>query len=118
LRLLKTEPPGAEISVKEYDVPESDWEYVGLSPVDSLRMPIGIFRWKIEKEGFETVLAASSSWDIVLIPDNQLVPCDLVRVLDKKGSVPEGMVRVSGAETPLGKFDDFYIDRFEVTNKQ
>jgi dienelactone hydrolase len=115
---IKTEPASADIYVKEYDHPERDWEHIGVSPIESLRMPIGIFRWKMEKEGYETVLAASSSWDVVLIPDNQLVPCDLVRVLNEKGSVPEGMVRVGGAETPFGKIEDFYIDRFEVTNKQ
>ncbi len=41
-----------------------------------------------------------------------------MRVLDKKGSIPEGMVRVPGTQTPLGELDDFFIDRYEVTNKQ
>jgi len=41
-----------------------------------------------------------------------------MRVLDEKVSIPEGMVRVMGAETEMGKFDDFYIDRYEVTNRQ
>ena len=41
-----------------------------------------------------------------------------MRVLEEKGTIPQGMVRVSGAQTPLGKLDDFFIDRYEVTNKQ
>ncbi len=41
-----------------------------------------------------------------------------MRVLDKKGSIPPGMVRVSGAKTDIGELDDFYIDKYEVTNKQ
>jgi formylglycine-generating enzyme required for sulfatase activity len=38
--------------------------------------------------------------------------------MDEKGNIPEGMVRVAGAETEAGQFDDFYIDKYEVTNTQ
>jgi serine/threonine protein kinase len=113
---IKTVPPGANVSMKAYKDPDSEWEFLGVSPLENIRMPIGIFRYKIEKEGYETVMAASSSWDIALLPQNRLVPYDLVRTLDKKGRIPEGMVRVAGAETPLGKLGDFFIDRCEVTN--
>ncbi len=112
---IKTKPPGANIYMKEYRSPEIEWEYVGVSPIENIRMPIGIFRWKMEKEGYETVLAAASTWDVGLAA---LIPNDLLRVLDEKGTIPPGMVRVSGAQTPLGKLDDFFIDRYEVTNEQ
>ena len=115
---IKTAPQGADIYMKEYKAPDSEWKYLGVSPIEDIRLPFGILRWKMEKEGYETVMAASSTWDIVLEPRDQLIPYDLVRVLDEKGSIPEGMVRVTGAETPLGKLDDFYVDRYEVTNKQ
>jgi serine/threonine protein kinase/dienelactone hydrolase len=104
---IKTEPPGADIYWKEYKAPDSEWKYLGVSPLENVRLPIVIFRWKIEKQGYETVLAAS------LMGDQ-----DLVRVLDEIVNIPEGMVRVAGAETDLGKVDDFYVDKFEVTNKQ
>jgi serine/threonine protein kinase/dienelactone hydrolase len=113
---IKTVPPGANVSMKAYKDPGSEWVFLGVSPLENIRMPIGVFRYKIEKEGYETVMAASSSWDIALLPQNRLVPYDLVRILDKKGSIPEGIVRVAGAETPLGKLGDFFIDRCEVTN--
>jgi serine/threonine protein kinase len=115
---IKTDPPGANIYIKEYDNPDGEWELLGISPIQNVRMPLGIFRYKIEKEGYETVMAASSSWDIVYVPKNLVLPYDLFRKLDRKGSIPEGMVRVPGAETPLGKLDDFFIDRYEVTNSQ
>ncbi len=47
-----------------------------------------------------------------------LVPHDIVRVLDGKDSVPPEMVRVPGTTTAIGELDDFYIDRYEVTNRQ
>jgi len=105
---IETEPPGADIYMKEYNAPDSEWEFLGISPLENIRLPVGIFRWKMEKEDYETVLAASLTKKTN----------DLVRVLDKKGSIPEGMVRVTGAETDLGELDDFYIDKYEVTNMQ
>ena len=115
---IKTEPAGAHIYIKEYKSPESDWEYLGISPIDSVRIPIGIFRWKMEKDGYETVLAAASSWDIDIMGKNLLIATNLMRVLDEKSKIPPEMVRVSGAQTPQGIFEDFFIDRYEVTNKQ
>jgi tRNA A-37 threonylcarbamoyl transferase component Bud32 len=115
---VTTEPPGAGVYMKEYDSPDSEWEFLGVSPIESIRLPIGIFRWKMEKEGYETVLAAFSTWDVNIVGENLMIPNNLVRVLDEKGSIPPDMVRVQGAQTPLGKLNDFYIDRYEVTNKQ
>src|SRR5271157_4300428 len=113
---IKTEPSGAKIYMKEYKAPDSEWKYLGVSPIEKIRLPIGIFRWKLEKDGYETVMAASSSWAID--SNARLSPGDLLRVLDKKGSIPPGMVRVPGAETEVGKLGDFFIDKYEVTNKQ
>jgi serine/threonine protein kinase/dienelactone hydrolase len=114
---IKTEPSGASVYIKEYSKPESEWEYLGVSPIDSIRVPIGIFRWKIEKEGYETIMAAASTWDLDIVGKNLLIPNDFVRVLDQQGSIPPGMVRVPGAKTPLGTLEDFFIDRYEVTNE-
>jgi len=115
---IKTEPPGAKIFMKEYASPTSEWTYLGVSPIEKVRLPIGIFRWKMEKEGYETVLAAASSWNGDITKPDIVVPNDLLRILDKKESLPPGMVRVTGVETPVGKLADFYIDKYEVTNRQ
>jgi eukaryotic-like serine/threonine-protein kinase len=115
---VKTQPPGAKIYMKEYNAPDNEWKYVGVSPLEKIRVPIAIFRWKLEKEGYETVLAASTTCDEDLTKHDPLFPSDLVRVLDKKGSIPPGMLRVSGGKTDIGHLNDFYIDRYEVTNKQ
>lgn len=115
---VTTEPAGAEVFVKDYGSPADDWRRLGVSPIEDVRLPIGVMRWKLVKPGYDTVLAASSTWDVQLGGDSLLVPQDLVRTLDRAGTVPPGMVRVEGAETAVGRLDDFYIDRFEVTNRQ
>jgi len=37
---IKTEPPGANIYTKEYKYPDSEWEYLGVSPIEKIRLPI------------------------------------------------------------------------------
>jgi dienelactone hydrolase/predicted Ser/Thr protein kinase len=116
---IETDPPGARVSMQKYSTPEAEWEYLGVSPLKNIRLPMGIFRWKMEKEGYETVLAAALTYRRDESRQYFNIPCDLKRVLDKKGSLPAGMVRVAGGRLPnIGDFDDFFIDRFEVTNRQ
>jgi len=115
---IKTEPPGAKVFMKEYIHPESEWQYLGVSPLENIRLPIGIFRWKMELEGFDTVLAAASTWDLDFQKNRPIVPNNIIRVLDKKGSIPADMVHVMGSRTRAGKINDFYMDKYEVTNRQ
>ncbi len=70
------------------------------------------------KDGYDTVVAAASSWNVKLKMGSPLIPNNLFRKLDKTGNVPPGMVRVTGAQTRFGKLDDFFIDKYEVTNRQ
>jgi dienelactone hydrolase len=113
---ITSSPEGAAVYLKEYDRPDDEWLYLGATPLESVRVPVGTFRWKFEKEGFETVLATASSWDISLNGDDLLIPNHLSRKLDRSGEIPSGMVRVAGAQTPFGDVPDFFIDRYEVTN--
>jgi predicted Ser/Thr protein kinase len=103
---IKTEPPGAKISMKEYMAPASDWMYLGVSPIEKIRVPVGIFRWKVEKEGYETVQAAALTWGIDPGEHDILSANKLMWTLDKSGSIPRGMVRVQGAETAVGKLTE------------
>jgi len=114
---VSTDPPGARVFIKGYHDPEKEWEYLGVSPIENHRLPYEFLRLKMEKEGYETVFAASTSWDIDW--KNQVFsPLKLLRKLDKEGDVPSGMVRVAGIENQeVGKIDDFFMDRFEVTNE-
>jgi dienelactone hydrolase len=110
---IHTDPPGADIYVKEYKDIEGDWRFLGTTPIDSIRMPNRTFyRWKIEKQGYVTVMAAAPT-----IIDT------LYRTLHKTGEIPPGMVYVEGLGNEIsGNFisekHGFFIDKYEVTNKQ
>ncbi len=117
---IKTEPPGATVSFKEYTTPDAEWTSLGVTPIEEIRLPVGIFRWKFEKEEYETVLAAASTWTIEGGKRLTLLlnPHNLVRTMDRKGSVPAGMVRVPATDARVGKLEDYFIGRYEVTNRQ
>ena len=113
-----TEPPGVKIFIKEYPGPEREWKYLGVSPIGNIRMPYEYLRFKTEKEGFEPVLGASTTWDYDL-KNKVAAPAKIIRTLDKQGAMPSGMARIAGGEVEeIGKIEDFYMDVFEVSNKQ
>ena len=105
---IVTEPPGADIYVREYSNTSGRWQKLGRTPVNNAKIP-GSKAWyltgtfyevKIEKEGFENILAVTST-----------TADTLHRKLFGQGTTPPGMVYVEGP-------DGFFIDRYEVSNKQ
>jgi len=112
-----TEPPGASVYMKEYVHPGDEWSFLGITPIKGVRVPIGIFRWKLEKEGYDTVFAAASTWDLGG-EDDMISGYNFVRTMDKKDSLPAGLVHVPATETEVGSLGDFFIGRHEVTNRE
>jgi dienelactone hydrolase len=106
---ILTDPPESKVYIKEYIYPDTTWTFLGITPLKNFRVPPGIFRWKLEKEGYDTVYAAASTWG----EDH-----NFVRTLDKVGTLPPGMVRVSGTKTDAGYIGDFFIGRNEVSNHE
>jgi serine/threonine protein kinase/pimeloyl-ACP methyl ester carboxylesterase len=113
---VTTEPAGADLYIKPYDRPYADWRHLGQSPCD-VRLPREFYRWRVTKEGFTPVEGF-----------RRPVEGTIHFTLDQEGSLPPGMVRVSGnayRESLYGLTDlrspdleDYLIDRYEVTNRQ
>lgn len=125
---LETTPPGADVYRREYDDTGSAWTYVGKTPLKDVRQPRGTFIWKFEKPGFGTVLRTT----VALIP-RTVPPGDAVEesvALDEAAKIPAGMVRVSPEKyyktlfipgydgMPELALKDYWIDQYEVTNRQ
>ena len=114
---VKTTPPGADVYIKEYHAVDSNWTHLGTSPLDNIRIPPGLFRWKVEKTGFTTKedLAGARSVSFALDPAES-VPDGMVRI--QGGSSRHNMI-VSGFESvEVVQLQDYWMDRYEVTNKQ
>jgi len=80
-------------------------------------VPRGLLRWRIAKAGFTAFEDATSSGSARHVQ------------LTRAAEAPQGMVPVAGARSPVGTFvngrllpgvtfNDFWIDRYEVTNRQ
>ena len=114
---VDSEPAGAEIFVKNYAAPDDDWTAIGKTPVDGERLPVGVMRWRFEKPGYEPVTATAATWAIG--GEEDLLSANRVfRTLDETGTPPPGMVRVPGIDSEVGTLEDFFIDRYEVTNRR
>ena len=119
---ITTSVPGADVRFREY-TGDSQWQFLGRSPITDARVPRGLKRWQIVKTGFQTVEAAAS-----VESARPILRSTLQFTLDKDGSLPAGMVRVPGGEFQIWitgldhlappPLDDFLIDKYEVTNKQ
>jgi serine/threonine protein kinase/dienelactone hydrolase len=98
---VRTEPEGADVYYKEYSDIEGEWLYLGRSPLESIRFPRGVYRWKLVKEGFETrECGIGGIRDIITLK------------LQLKNSHPE-MVYIYSR-----RHGDYLMDKYEVTNAQ
>jgi serine/threonine protein kinase/dienelactone hydrolase len=123
---VHTTPPGAKVYMKEYRALQNDWMYLGKSPIENARIAVGAFRWKVEKQGFATTEDVGGLISQGFSTAGFRSPPDQARtvsyVLDVRGSPPPGMVRVSGTPgftrpEPV-RLTDYWMDRYEVTNRQ
>jgi predicted esterase len=111
---IQTQPAGARIFRKPFDKPEADWEFIGFSPVDRMRMPSYLFRWKFEKPEYEIMHRLFWSRGSFDLASATLLSGSQNCILDRKGTIPPGMVRIPGTE----EIPDFLIDKYEVSNEQ
>jgi len=107
---VQTEPGGADVYVKEYSEVKGDWEYLGNSPLQ-LNLPFANYRWKVEKNGFETIERAAEQENTITFK------------LQAKGSLSANMLPVPSGSSELRQglalgVPAFLIGKYEVTNRE
>ncbi|MHC4429983.1 MAG: SUMF1/EgtB/PvdO family nonheme iron enzyme, partial [Planctomycetota bacterium] len=107
---IKTEPPGADVWVKQYGANDSTWRFLGTSPIDDVQVAYGTLHFRLEREGLEPLERTDLALGEV---EFSLLP---------EGPAPPGMVGVPPGGSQIGREDPveleaFWIDRFEVTNE-
>ena len=107
---LTSEPAGAEVSIQDYENPDGPWISLGTTPLEKVATPRDFLHWRFEKEGHEPAYRAIHS--LFIEPKVELF---------ESPRAPPDMVRVSAGSVDLGgspvAFDGFWIDRFEVKNR-
>jgi eukaryotic-like serine/threonine-protein kinase len=124
---INSDPQGADVYQRLYTDKNAKWEYVGKTPISNRREArFTFYAWRVEKPGYSTVEAANigisreTSWRGA--PGN-----DLRFKLIPAADAPPGMVLIPGGEFSLAipGFDampavslaDYWIDKYEVTNR-
>jgi hypothetical protein len=98
---VHTNPTGADVYMKPYRADERSWRYVGPSPVEHLKIPFGVMRWKASKQGFDTAEVLSDTLEgmkQLLLPSTGST---LNISLTANGTIPEGMVRIPGGSVQV-----------------
>ncbi len=121
---IQTTPEGADIFMKPYQAKDANWDYLGRSPIEKIRIPHEFLRWKVQKEGFATIEVAIEGEDTTFLVKNGKRNFNLVET----ANAPSGMVLVPGGnfsltipgllELPALPLQDYWIDKYEVTNQE
>jgi serine/threonine protein kinase/formylglycine-generating enzyme required for sulfatase activity len=133
---IHTNPEGAKIAYKPYKDVDGKWIDLGVTPIDKVRVPVGMHRIKIQKEGCQDRHVVRA-----VLPRKGLAPAQLKFLtarygdpltlnfsLYEKNHVPRGtlgvdkglfqMVLTGFPFDPTGmELEGFFIDQTEVTNR-
>ncbi len=113
---VSTTPPGAQVYVRDFFDPPDSTALLGPIAVDGVHLPLANLVWRISMPGFQTqeVLGYTGGRTLHFS-------------LSLAAEVPPGMVhvragRLSALYRAFGvrpvELDDYYIDKYEVTNRQ
>lgn len=130
---IKSEPEGASVFLQRFvadnqgDPPRN--QYVGVTPIKALRVARNAQKVTLEKQGYVPVeRIASSEFNRTLATVGVSSDIEIEVKLFKSDKIPENMVYVPGGDYKLVSSDapttaevnlkDYYIDKYEVSNKQ
>jgi predicted esterase len=127
---IPSKPPGATVFRQPYGKPNAEWEQLGTTPLYDIHIPLGLSLLRIELDGhlpLLRIIGGETNMSRVLTFQEEPVtgfPQIHPGAYDfgSADSLPAGMVRVPGEGIVLDgeqvALRDFYIDRYEVTNRQ
>src|SRR5438132_10781326 len=134
---IRTTPPGAEVFRRNFGDRDGTWELIGRSPIQKYRLPVVEPQWRFELKGYATVERSTFAMfgDVLQSPSLSLA-------MDYESKASGGMVHQTHCVTMSWDFGplqntaamlaglpgfedlpgillgDYWIDRYEVTNKQ
>lgn len=107
---ITSQPAGAAVEVGPYDASERDWIALGSTPLEQLRLPLTMLRFRLSKPGFTPLDVAPG-----------ILPVAESFQLQAEGAGPDGMVFIPpGKVTYMGEtrqLEGFWIQQHEVSNR-
>jgi TolB-like protein/dienelactone hydrolase len=128
---ILSDPDGVQVSYQPYGDADGEWRLLGVTPLESVRLPQGYLRLRFEGDTVTTTerLVINPSLELDNFPfiptENEAWPEPVFR-LAAADAEREGMVYVAPWEGPVsvpgmsvggaGAIPGYYIDTYEVTN--
>jgi serine/threonine protein kinase/formylglycine-generating enzyme required for sulfatase activity len=131
---VASEPAGARVYLRRF-LPDSSKqssprEFIGETPINKFRIARGQYILSLEKEGYatfeRTIFSVLSQFGNTMAPPDE--PSDFKVKLIEKDKLPDRMVYVPGGAYRLVsrtkttgasvELSDFFIDKYEVTNRE
>jgi len=109
---ITSEPPAARVAFRDLRTRDATWIDLGATPLKNVFVPFTLLHWHITRTGYEPLDVARSA--------DEMSPIRLVRI----GTAPGGMVFVPPGEFLLEsanqavRLPGYWLDRYEVTNRQ
>jgi dienelactone hydrolase len=114
---IETEPSGARVYRQSIIAGEDKWEDLGTTPLRNIRFAIfDGYHLRFELQGHRSVQILAEA----LYGDEEWLRVRPMRPvkLDPVDALPEEMVRIPGFTHDLVDYADYFMDRFEVTNRE
>jgi eukaryotic-like serine/threonine-protein kinase len=114
---IRSDPPGARVYRGPIGGAAQEWELLGVTPLDGVRFIRGAgYYLRLEADGHRTVELLQSALQRVPRPGAP-APIDPVK-LDPESRLPETMARIAGFTLAGVNYADYFMDRYEVTNRE
>ncbi len=120
---IRTVPAGARVWRSGYEAPDTSWEPLGRTPIDSALMAFSSGGGLLDGNRVRIVAPGYRTMELAGLRDERRV----IR-LDRDDAIPREMVRVFGGDLRVSypgfeqvapvSLGDFLIDRFEITNRE
>jgi len=127
--VIYSNPSGAQVYIRPYAEPETEWQFLGSTPLDSVIVPIGFSEVKYERRDHRPVY--DLIWNAFFLNDTirsrllreDQIPPEMELLPDEANwyeiSAAPASLHMPGLEnTESVAIGDYLMDRYEVTNDE
>ncbi|MCJ7628768.1 MAG: protein kinase, partial [Longimicrobiales bacterium] len=127
---IRTDPPGASVYIQDMKSPGGEWKFLGKTPLEEVRFA-GLRFFEIEDYGLSFMEDRPHRLRFELDGYNDrelqktallgvnwrgIPPMDVVELVPKDPEL-DGMVKIPGFTRDSIEYRDYFMDRYEVTNR-
>ncbi len=108
---VTSDPPGANVEIRSFLTGDDDWVSLGVTPIKEAAVPVGLLRWRLTKPGYDALEVGQGldTLEFRLVPTGSSRPGMVL--------VPNGSFQLESSNGEV-QLPDYWLDRYEVTNRE